>query len=42
MRYNNYHKHDYYSNVRTPDVIVSPEDYMKRAVELVPSAAPVT
>lgn len=33
-RYNNYHRHDYYSNIRTPDVIVSPEDYMKRAVEL--------
>lgn len=33
-RYNNYHKHDHYSNIRTPDVVVKPEDYMKRAVEL--------
>lgn len=33
-RYNNYHKHDHYSNIRTPDVIVKPEDYMRRAVEL--------
>lgn len=34
MRYNNYHKHDYYSNVRTPDVIVSPQHYIDRAKEL--------
>ena len=33
-RYNNYHKHTYYSNLRTLDCIVSPEEYMKRAVEL--------
>lgn len=34
MRYNNYHKHDHESNIETPDVIVKPKDYMKRAVEL--------
>lgn len=34
MRYNNYHKHDHYSNVRTLDVIVKTEDYIKRAKEL--------
>lgn len=34
IRYHNYHKHDHYSNIRTPDVVVKPEDYMKRAVEL--------
>ena len=34
MRYNNYHKHDHYSNIHTPDVIVKPEDYIKRAIEL--------
>ena len=34
MRYHNYHKHDHYSNIRTPDVVVKPEDYMKRAIEL--------
>lgn len=33
-RYSNYHKHTYYSNLRTLDTITSPEDYMKRAVEL--------
>lgn len=33
-RYNNYHKHTYYSNLRTLDCIVSPEEYIKRAVEL--------
>ena len=33
-RYSNYHKHTYYSNLRTLDAVVSPEDYMKRAVEL--------
>ena len=33
-RYNNYHKHTYYSNLRTLDTITSPEAYMKRAVEL--------
>jgi DNA polymerase III alpha subunit len=34
MFYQNYHKHDYYSNVIVPDSPVSPEDYAKRAVEL--------
>lgn len=34
MRYNNYHRHDHYSNIRTPDVIVKPEDYIKRIKEL--------
>ena len=33
-RYNNYHKHTYYSNLRTLDTVTSPESYMKRAVEL--------
>ena len=33
-RYNNYHKHTSWSNVRTRDCIVSMEEYMKRAVEL--------
>jgi len=34
MRYNNYHKHTHYSNIRTIDSIAKPEEYMKRAVEL--------
>ena len=34
VRYNNYHKHTYYSNICTLDVVTSPEDYMKRALEL--------
>lgn len=34
MRYNNYHKHTYYSNLRTLDTVASPEAYMQRAVEL--------
>ncbi len=34
MRYNNYHKHTHYSNIKTLDCISKPEDYMKRAVEL--------
>lgn len=33
-RYNNYHKHTYYSNLRTLDSVTSPEEYIKRAVEL--------
>lgn len=33
-RYNNFHKHTYYSNLRTLDCVVSPEAYMQRAVEL--------
>ena len=34
MRYNNYHKHTHYSNIKTLDCVSKPEDYMKRAVEL--------
>lgn len=34
QRYENYHKHTHYSNITTLDVIVKPEDYMKRAKEL--------
>lgn len=34
MRYNNYHKHDYYGNVVQLDVTASLEDYCKRAKEL--------
>jgi DNA polymerase III alpha subunit len=34
LRYNNYHKHTHYSNVFTPDCIVKPVDYAKRAIEL--------
>lgn len=34
MRYNNYHKHSHYSNIRSLDVIVKPIDYIKRIKEL--------
>jgi DNA polymerase III alpha subunit len=34
LRYNNYHKHTHYSNIITPDCIVKPVDYAKRAIEL--------
>ena len=34
MRYNNYHKHSMYSNVRTLDSDTKPIDYIKRAKEL--------
>ena len=34
MRYNNFHKHTHYSNLRTLDCVSKPEDYCKRAVEL--------
>lgn len=34
MRYNNYHKHTHYSNIITPDCVVKPVDYAKRAIEL--------
>ena len=34
MRYNNFHKHSHYSNIRTLDCICKVEDYIKRAVEL--------
>lgn len=33
-KFHNYHKHTHYSNLRTLDCVVKPEDYMKRAVEL--------
>ena len=34
QRYNNFHKHTHYSNIKTLDCVSKPEDYMKRAVEL--------
>ena len=34
MRYNNYHKHTMYSNLRTLDCISKPIDYINRAREL--------
>ena len=34
MRYNNYHKHTMYSNLRTLDCVSKPIDYIKRAKEL--------
>lgn len=34
FRYNNYHKHTHYSNLRTLDVITKPMDYILRAKEL--------
>ena len=34
MRYNNYHKHTHYSNIKTLDCVSKPEDYIKRAIEL--------
>lgn len=33
-RYNNYHKHTHYSNIKTLDCVSKPEDYIQRAVEL--------
>lgn len=33
-RYNNYHKHDYYGNIKSLDVVVSPLEYIQRAKEL--------
>ncbi|MBQ2397781.1 MAG: PHP domain-containing protein [Bacteroidales bacterium] len=32
--YKNYHKHDHYGNPWTMDVVVKPEEYCKRAIEL--------
>lgn len=32
--YHNYHRHDHYSNVRTPDTITKPMHYIERAKEL--------
>ena len=34
MVYQNYHRHSFYSNVITPDSVVSNEDYAKRAIDL--------
>ena len=34
MRYNNFHRHDHGSNIRTLDCIVKPQDYIDRAKEL--------
>ena len=34
QRYNNFHKHTHYSNIKTLDCISKPEDYIKRAIEL--------
>ena len=34
MIYHNYHKHDHWGNPWTTDVIVKPEEYCKRAIEL--------
>lgn len=34
MRYVNFHRHSMYSNLRSLDCVVKPEEYMKRAVEL--------
>ncbi|MDO6628760.1 PHP domain-containing protein [Bacillus cereus] len=34
IRYENIHKHSKYSNIFTPDCVISPEDLAKRAVEL--------
>jgi DNA polymerase III alpha subunit len=34
MLYQNYHRHSSFSNIITPDSVVSNEDYAKRAVEL--------
>lgn len=33
-RYNNYHKHDHHGNPWAMDVVVKPEEYCKRAIEL--------
>ena len=33
-RYNNYHRHDFYSNLRSLDCVVKPIEYIKRAKEL--------
>lgn len=34
MLYHNYHKHDHWGNPWTTDVIVKPDEYCKRAIEL--------
>ena len=33
-RYNNYHRHSSYSNIKSLDCVVKPIDYIKRAKEL--------
>ena len=34
MRYNNYHKHDMYGNIKSLDAVVKPIEYVERAKEL--------
>lgn len=34
MRYNNYHSHKIYSNIRSLDVITKPQQYIDRSIEL--------
>ena len=34
MRYNNFHKHTHYSNIKTLDCVSKPIDYIERAIEL--------
>lgn len=34
MRYNNYHKHDMYGNIRSLDCVIKPIEYIERAKEL--------
>ena len=34
MRYNNYHKHSMYSNIKSLDVVCKPIEYINRAKEL--------
>ena len=34
MRYNNYHKHTSYSNIKSLDVVTKPIEYIERAIEL--------
>ena len=34
MRYNNYHRHSMYSNIKSLDVVCKPIEYIKRAKEL--------
>jgi len=33
-RYNNYHKHTMYSNIKSLDVVTKPKEYIERAIEL--------
>ena len=34
MKYNNYHKHSMYSNIKSLDVVCKPIEYINRAKEL--------